>query len=376
MLVAEKRGHDETVTQFGGRGLRFAGKVKNRIAHEFVHRFAASTKYPRSLGFFGTPGLVNYINNSDADVVNLHWIGGEFLAIRQIGKIRKPVVWTLHDMWAFCGTEHYSSESADAPWRIPLDGGSNAYRFERAVIRRKHSCWRRKFHLVSPSRWLSGLVAASSLLRSHPTSTIPNPLSLATFTPARGNRGEFGLPENRKIVLFGSMGDDSDGRKGLDLLVQALEVAARKDRGLHFATFGQSTQRAGSTQVQALGKITDERKLARLYNSVDVMVVPSRMDNLPQTAVEAQCCGCPVVAFAVGGLPEIVVHNRTGYLARPFDTSDLAAGIAHWTAPASTATAQLKSEAARRAEDLWGRGATVDPYLALYREAFHQNGIL
>ena len=65
------------------------------------------------------------------------------------------------------------------------------------------------------------------------------------------------------------------------------------------------------------------------------MVVPSRQDNLPNTAVEAHACGTPVVAFRTGGLPDIVEHQRTGYLAQPFHTQDLAAGIS-W-APARVA---------------------------------------
>jgi hypothetical protein len=53
---------------------------------------------------------VKRINAWDADVVHLHWVQGEMLSIADIVRIQKPIVWMLHDMWAFCGAEHYTEE--------------------------------------------------------------------------------------------------------------------------------------------------------------------------------------------------------------------------------------------------------------------------
>lgn len=79
--------------------------------------------------------------------------------------------------------------------------------------------------------------------------------------------------------------------------------------------------------VHWLGVVCDDRVLALAYSAADLMVVPSRQDNLPNTAIEPQACGTPVVAFDIGGLPDIVAHRETGWLAKAFDTEDLAAGI-------------------------------------------------
>ena len=96
--------------------------------------------------------------------------------------------------------------------------------------------------------------------------------------------------------------------------------------------------------------------LRAYYSAADLMVVPSRQDNLPNTAVEAHACGTPVVAFHTGGLPDIVEHKRTGYLAQPFHTQDLAAGIS-WVLEDTQRRIGLGHAARQRARAALGSGA-------------------
>ena len=71
----------------------------------------------------------------------------------------------------------------------------------------------------------------------------------------------------------------------------------------------------------------DDVSLVLLYSAADIMVVSSRQDNLPNTVMESLACATPVVAFDIGGMPDMIEHQISGYLAKPFDNSDLAAGI-------------------------------------------------
>ncbi len=114
-----------------------------------------------------------------------------------------------------------------------------------------------------------------------------------------------------------------------------------------------------------LGAVSDDRVLALAYAAADVMVVPSRQEAFGQTASEAHACGTPVVAFDIGGLPDIVDHQATGWLAPAFDTESLANGIV-WVMD-DAATWQGLSEATRHsAVQRFGPELIGKKYLAVY----------
>jgi glycosyltransferase involved in cell wall biosynthesis len=323
------------------------------------------------------------INASDADVVNLHWMGAETMSVADIGRIEKPVVWTLHDMWAFCGSEHLADTGPSARWRRGYDSvgrppGDGGLDLDRYVWERKRSAWRRPFFLVAPSRWLAGCAASSALLSGWSCATIPNLLDTSRFAPVdrTAARRALGLPETGAIVLFG--GGWSDPNKGYDLLVAALEEMARGMPALlpFCVAFGEAPPRSGQAApfpIQWLGRIDDAARLAKLYSAADVTVVPSRLENLPQAATEAQACGCPVAAFSVGGLPDAVEHGVTGFLAEPCAPAALARAIA-WVLTDAERHLRLRAQARERALRLWSPGVVTPRYLEAYAAAISGSG--
>jgi glycosyltransferase involved in cell wall biosynthesis len=111
----------------------------------------------------------------------------------------------------------------------------------------------------------------------------------------------------------------------------------------------------------------DDQALSLLYSAADVVVVPSRIENLPQAATEAQSCGVPVVGFRVGGLPEVVDHGITGFLATPYDATELAHGIG-WTLRAHANYPDL-SVKCRAAAAKWAEDVVVRSYCEIYDRA-------
>lgn len=324
------------------------------------------------------------LNGSDADVLHLHWVNAEMLSIANVGRLRKPIVWTLHDMWAFCGAEHYTEDNR---WREgytrnnrpSYEGGFDLNRW---TWNRKRKNWRRPMHIVSPSHWLADCARESVLFRDWPISVIPNVLDTGMYQPLdRGFcREALTLPADQQIILFGAIGGARDLRKGYELLQDALErLATRVDvQNVLCVVFGQSAPQnppALPFPTRWMGHVHDDATLALLYNAADVMVVPSRQENLPQTATEPQACGCPVVAFDCTGFRDAVVHRETGYLARAFDTEDMAEGL-RWILKDADLRDTLGRAARARALRLWAPEVVVPQYLQVYEAAIGLQGLV
>ncbi|HEX7387966.1 MAG TPA: glycosyltransferase [Castellaniella sp.] len=300
------------------------------------------------------------------------------MSVAEIGKICQPCVWTLHDMWAFCGSEHYAADDISARWRAPYTTSNRASNesgldVSRWVWLRKKRAWQYPLQVVAPSQWLANCVRGSELMGGWPVSVVPNVLDTEQFQPwpKALARKLLGLPENKQLVLFGAIGGGTDPRKGWDLLQGALEALAAAHPNLECVVFGQSEPVHPpelGLPIHWLGRLNDDTTIALAYGAADVTVVPSRQENLPQTGTEAQACGCPVVAFNCTGLPDVVVHGETGYLARPYDVADLAHGIC-WVLEDIARHAALCAAARERAVRLWSPAVVVPQYLSIYQEA-------
>lgn len=275
-------------------------------------------------------GLHKLLNASDADVIHLHWIHNEMISIREIAKIEKPMVWTLHDMWPLCGTEHHPESSY---WRETsgVSGQDMPTGINRRIFHMKQTAWKGlSWELIAPSRWMAEQARQSELFPGVPMHVIPNGLDLDVFRPREGRecRGRLNLPMDRKLVLFGAQ-DPADPNKGLDLLARALQSASPEFRAsADVVVFGApSGVDLPGLRTHWMGRISDEGVMAALYAAADVLVCPSRRENFPGVVAEAVACGLPCVAFRVGGIPDLIEDGRTGWLAEPYDTDGLARGL-------------------------------------------------
>jgi glycosyltransferase involved in cell wall biosynthesis len=330
--------------------------------------------------FFHSPSilpsyLADEINTSPADVINLHWVCDEFLSIKDVGRIRKPAVWTLHDMWAFSGAEHYGPDNPSARWKNGYTADNRppshkGFDIDRWVWNRKRRAWRYPMQIVTPSRWLSECVKASYLMRNWSVTVIPNVLDCRQFQPWPKflAREILGLPPKPVLILFGAMGGGKNFIKGWDLLQPALARIASEHIGVHGVIFGQSEPSHPPNlglPLHWMGHLNDDASLALLYSAADVMVVPSRQEAFGQTGSEAQACGCPVVAFNCTGLQDIVEHRVTGYLAMPYDSVDLANGI-RWVIENKYRYESLSRAARERALRLWAPEVVIPRYKEIY----------
>ena len=374
MLVGRRQTDDPTV-QHGDRN-RFT------LASELDRRLWQLQQSPnktwRSPARFGSL-TAERINSSGADVVNLHWVTDGFLSIETIAKITKPIVWSMYDMWPFAGTEHYGADTPTARWRTGYTKenrpeGESGFDLDRWTYRRKQRHWRAPMHMVPASTWLEQSVNASALMGDWPTTRIPHVIDTDHFTPMdmREARQQLRLPQDRTLVLFLASAGIGDRRKGWDLLEPALVQAKRAHADLEVVVVGpvpnehlrQEAERNAGVRIHWHGSVGTSQALRTLYCAANLTAVPSREDNMPLTAMEAQSCGRPVVAFNLGGLPDIVEHRTTGYLAEPSNADDLARALLHTLDPQ---TQQLMAgEARARALATWSPQAVVPQYEVLY----------
>ena len=180
------------------------------------------------------------------------------------------------------------------------------------------------------SRWLNNCSKNSSLLKDKPHINLPNPINTTRFQPFDKNNARilWNLPKDKKLVLFGAMGATSDPRKGFNELSEALHKL--KDDSIELVIFGSSQPKNPHNfafKTHYLGQLHDDVSLVTLYSAVDVMIVPSLQENLSNAIIESLACATPVVGFDIGGNSDMIEHHKTGYLAEPFDSNDLAKGI-------------------------------------------------
>ncbi len=313
------------------------------------------------------------INESDADIIHLHWIQGEMLSISDISKIKKPIVWTFHDMWPFCGAEHLSW---DERWRegyfsYNRPKHEKGFDLNKWTWNRKFKKWKNRIQIVTPSKWMSSLVKESKLMRDWNVKVIPNPINTNLWKPFDKNcsRELLGLPKNKKLLLFGAVGGTNAYHKGFDLLMNSFDELYNKLKFNEFelVILGQrnpNVQFNTNYKLHYFGHLYDDYSLIALYSSVDAVVVPSRQDNFPQSATEAHACGIPVISFNIGGLSDIVLHKKTGYLAENYDSYDLAFGI-KWvlTNPSSI---NFSQNSRQQALDLFEANKIAKNYINLY----------
>ncbi len=328
-----------------------------------------------------------------ADIIHLHWLGDSLISIEEIGRIKQPIIWTLHDQWPFCGAEHYTiyrhkNKLINTDKRFELgykDSSRPLYETGKDLNKltwlRKKACWKKQFEIVCPSTWMADCVRRSELMHDWPISTIPYPINLEIWKPFDKLKAReiLNLPINKTLILYGAVGGTDDPRKGSYLLFEALEYLKQKAsesslENLELVVFGQeksSNKKKTVFPTHFLGHFYDDLSLRLLYASADLFVLPSIQDNLPQTGLESQASGTPVVAFRTGGMIDIVDDKVTGALADPFDPSELASSI-QWVLEDRDRLRKLGTNSRMRAERIWNPSIIADKYMNIYQKIFKE----
>ncbi len=333
MHVIRANTDDWTVETSGSFLDRKIGALRTRAGEALARTLRTSNKGLHSPAILPSH-WPRRLSRSDAEIIHLHWVEYEMMSVADIGKLRAPVVWTLHDMWAFCGAEHYTEDFRwrDGYLRQNRPADESGFDLNRWTWQRKVKHWRRPIHIVAPSQWMADCARQSATMHDWPIAVIPNAIDTDLWHPVEKPlaRKILQLPGDRSLLLISAINGIDDHRKGFDLLKAALDRLRGRIEGLELVVLGQPEPKDIpdlAFPVHFTGRLKDDISMCLYYSAADAVIIPSRQDNLPNVGLEAQACGTPVISFRVGGLPDIVDQGTTGYLAQPFHTGDLARGI-------------------------------------------------
>lgn len=277
-------------------------------------------------------GIESEVKLFNPNIVHLHWINGGLMKPEDLLTIKIPIVWTMHDMWPFCGAEHHTEDNRfiDGYSRKSRPDDENGIDINRFVWRRKINVYNNLNNIVfvCPSLWLYNLATKSFLLRNKKVQYIPNGVDPTVFFPVNKDmaRTTLGLPKNKKVLLLGSAFISGDKNKQNDAFLRILEYI--KDLKNDFivvslgsgdvSNFNKVFEEIG-VQVKHFGFIEDEKILRDVYNASDLFLMFSRHENMPTMLIESMACGTPAIAFSIGGISEIIESDKWGYLVKPFD---------------------------------------------------------
>lgn len=278
--------------------------------------------------------FINRINDTDADLIHFHWVNDGMIKFSSLDKIKKPIVWTMHDNWLFTGGCHIKMDCEkfiDQCGKCPVlsstkesDLSSRIQEMKIATIERLNN-----LIVVGPSKWIVKEAQKSKILKNVEIVHIPNLINTEIFKPISKTmaRDILNLSVDKKYVMFGALDPFGDKNKGFLQLKQSLDLIESSCELIIFGASEPKDKIDFGHVTHYFGKITDEVMLAILYSASDAVVVPSLQENFSNTILESLSCGTPVVAFNIGGNTDLVEHKTNGFVAEAFSVTSLAEGI-------------------------------------------------
>lgn len=339
MLVKKKTSEDP--------GIRTVFTFLPASIHLAIDRFLLSRYKKGERSFWSLALLPNFflslfLRTSRFDILQLNWINAGFVPIKLLKRIKKPIVWRLSDCWPFTGGCHWyfaCDRYKTGCNACPQLQSTDTFDYSHKVFSLKTKYWQEtNLTLVAPSKWMQKNAENSKLFNGRRVVYIPTGIDTQIFKPLprEQTRTSLTLEKNKKYILFGAVDAISDPNKGFHLLMQALDYLYfefANPEQIEILVFGHPPHKDADLplkfRTRFIGNIGSPDLLNQYYAASDVFVVPSIMDNSPNTVIEAMGAGTPVVGFNACGTAELIEHLEDGYLATPYEPQDFCNGILH-----------------------------------------------
>ena len=333
LLVSEKKFDENNTFNIPKNSEKIKNLVKDSVNRNLIKFLKKKNFRSSSLNIIPSK-LVKKINEIKPDIVHLHWIGNDTISIKDISKIKCKIVWTMHDMWPFCGTEHYSSNDKFINGYKNKDAGNNFFLFDidKYIWNLKKKNYSNIDKIICTSEWMYNKVKQSKLFCDKKIKIISLPIDQLFWKPVERNwaKNFFNIKKNEKLIIFGADNFIQNKRKGFNLFLKAIKILKKQKKIKYkILTFGETKnlKEFSNLNIKNLGYIYDDYSKKLLYSAADVTVVPSTLEAFGLVAQEATHCGSPCVVFKNTGLTSIIENGKNGYLADYVSSKSLALGI-------------------------------------------------
>ncbi len=325
------------------------------------------------------------LTKTKPDILQLHNLHGGYFDLRALPELsaQLPVFLTLHDAWLFSGHCAHSLECER--WRtgcgmcpdldlypsIPRDATAFNWKRKARIFRET------RLRIVTPSRWLMQRAEESILFPAMVEGrVIPNGIDLSIFQPGSREKARqaLGIPMNSRVLLFTAAEAGGNRYKDYPTLKAAVDRVTGMSKELNVVFLVLGEDREGNTPALRFVPFqSNASDVVRYYQASDIYLHASRADTFPTTVLEAMACGVPVVATAVGGIPEQVSHGVEGFLVPPGDSAAMSEAILTLLRDdAMRRSAGI--QAAERARSEFGSERMMRSYLDWYAEVLAQSG--
>lgn len=267
----------------------------------------------RSYNFFNNSKLVNFINNSSFNIIHLHWINGEMISINDLYKLKKPIVWTFHDMWPVLPSSH-----------TDVFKSKKKKFFGNSLILKKKKFFNnnKNISIIVPSKFMYQKIIQKKMIKKSNIKIIPNIIDINFWKlhNKKLSRKKLNLPISKNIIGYHISGKNDDFIKGTDMFFKILKKFSHNSNYL-FLLFGnvrKDFKNYFNKNIINYGKILDDKFIRNIYNSSDLIISTSRFESFGQVMLEAQSCGTCCIAFNKTGIDDIITNEKTGYLIKQF----------------------------------------------------------
>jgi len=296
------------------------------------HIHNACSRITGKQGYFtknGTTKLIRYIESLNPDVIHLHNLHGNYLNLEllfnYLALANKPVVWTLHDCWAFTGKCSYYTDIECNKWQTHCNHCPQVKKyppsiyFDRSSVmfedKKKWFTSIENMTIVPVSNWLAGEVR-QSFLAKYPIVPIYNWIDQTIFKPSGINtRKKFGIDENKFIILSVGASWTANNNK----LIDSIRLSQLISDDMQIVLVG-DTKKLDSIpeNIIHIPYVNSSKELAEIYSMGDVYVHMSVEDTFGKVIAEAMSCGTPVIVFNSTACPE-VIGEGCGYVVEKRD---------------------------------------------------------